>query len=1166
MKNFLSVKSKIFFLFTLLFITSLGVIGWYGFSSAKKAYIDSAIVLKEGEVSALGDKIEGILGIIPQDLQYDSSTFTLKKFFIWKDLQDKERTKKYRDATISLLSDYLLHKPIYYQIRILDAKGNEQIVLKYNKISKTVERVAKENLQNKAHREYFKKAMALHKGQFYISQMNLNIEHRHIERPFTPVVRFATPIVNANGRKQGVFVLNLNANYILHMIANKYNTDKEKSYQQFYLINKDGYYLYNKDKTKRWAFQLGNSFNFNKNYPHILQRIKGKEKVAFIKNDTIYALNKVYPDKLKHPQNFWYLVTVTKADVLLSSLSNFTTWFFILLSGLLFFGLIVMNKYIAKLIYPLGKVTTQLKLLSQGEIQKEHIVYKANDEVGEIVKSSAVLVDAIESLTMQANAVANGNLTTNIELLGKNDQLGIALTQMMQKLQEISNIASRLSNGNYDVNIIIHDSSDELGIAISNMINYLKNIAKLTEKIASGDISNEYKLKGEEDRLGITIANMTTYLHSILQQSNRIAQGDFSVTIQPQSKNDELGLALVSMTNILKANSIKNKNDIFLSEGVGEFSDVTSGIDDTQELSQKAISSLCRYIDAASGAFYSYEEEKKELHLLSSFAFTTRNSLSNIFKVGEGVVGQVALEKNSILLHNIKEDIFEVQSGTTQAKAKEVYTYPLIHEEQLLGVIEIMSFEHFTQIEREYLAKTAELFGITLYSAIQNTKIKSLLEESQQAYEELQAQSEELEESNVQMEEQQQQLTQQAKELNKRQEEMLQAKEEAERASAYKSEFLANMSHELRTPLNSIILLSKLLKENQNHTLDADDAQKASVINKAGQELLLLINDILDLSKIESGNMELEALEINSEEFFSDLEALFSVVAKEKNIDFLIEDNFHNTFITDKTKLSQVIKNLLSNAFKFTKEGSVKLSLSLENNMLQFIVKDSGIGIPKEKFGLIFDAFKQVDGSISREFGGTGLGLSISKQIIDLMQGSIEVQSEYGKGASFIVSIPLKKGTTKEMPHVTQTLPTPSFMGEDVKDDEEIATNKDLLQGKNILIVDDDSRNIFALSAVIESMGGEVFTAFNGKEALEVLEEEEIDLILMDIMMPIMDGLKAMQSIKENEKDKNIPIIAITAKTASGDKEECLNAGANDYLAKPVDTNAFVSIVKAWVK
>ncbi len=629
------------------------------------------------------------------------------------------------------------------------------------------------------------------------------------------------------------------------------------------------------------------------------------------------------------------------------------------------------------------------------------------------------------------------------------------------------------------------------------------------------------------------------------------------ITLIKINSNDELGQMAQFVNEGIektKKNLQEKELELWIKEGIRGLNIQLIGTTSESELCTKSLHFICTYIHAGVGVIYMYDEEKEDLYELANYANIKREFFHGRYKLGEGVVGQVALQKSPIMLARSKDLLIE--SATISTPPAATYTYPLLFQNKFLGVIEIGVAKEFSEKEIEFLNATSTSVATSLSASMQSTKVQNLLEDSQQAYEELQAQSEELEESNVQMEEQQQQLTQQTQELNRQKDIMLQAKEEAEKASAYKSEFLANMSHELRTPLNSIILLSKLLKENQNSTLDANDTQKASVINKAGQELLLLINDILDLSKIESGNMQLETMEISSNEITSDLKALFEELAKEKNVAFIIEDNFNATFMSDRTKLSQVIKNLLSNAFKFTKEGSVKLTVSKENNHLKFAVTDSGIGIPKDKLSLIFEAFKQVDGSISREFGGTGLGLSISKQIIDTMGGKIAVESDYGKGTTFNVTIPLKEGS------IVKVIEEPEA------EEETLEGDKNLLKGKNILIVDDDSRNIFSLSAVVESMNGEVFTAFNGKEALEVLEDEEapIDLIFMDIMMPIMDGLTSMQAIKEKEAYKNIPIIAITAKTAPEDKQACLDAGADEYLTKPVNTSNLISIIRARIR
>ena len=1166
----LSVKNKILSLFVIVIVVAVSTVGWFGFKSAKSSYIDSAFSINSGEVKALSNEIRGVLGTIPDDVIYNVDFYALEKLLIWEELKDKQKTREWLNVYISALKDYILNKKLYYQVRILDKDGNEKILLKYDKKRNIIIQTPNDKLKNKSHRGYFKEAIKLKKGEFYISPMSLNIENGMIEKPYVPVVRYSTPIINKNGEVQGVIVLNFNASFILDEIATAKAIDKTRDIQKYYLLNKDGYYLFIGDKTKRWGFQLGTDYNFKKDYINVLQKFKDKDEITFAQDGKIFSMNKIYPDKINNKHRFWYLVTEIDEKVALSSLDNFVSTFFIILFVVLFSGLFLINSYISKLMNPLSKVTYQLKSLSNGEIQKENISYKENDEIGDIVNSTSKLIDGIESTIKQANAVANGDFSRDIIVLGKNDALGLAIKDMTARLKEITALSISLADGNYDVTIVAKSSDDKIGLALLDMVKYLKTITEIAESVSVGELDVHYTAKGDEDRLGLAILEMIDYLRDILKQANAISNEDFSKSLEVKSKNDELGLALVTMTDMLRDSSTQNKNEIFFSEGIGEFSDKLTGIGDTVELSKEAITMICRYIDASSGVLYVIDDKKENLNLMASFAYVTRDSLSNGFKVGDGVVGQVALEKEPILLKNIKDDDFNVTSGTTIAKPKEVYTFPLIHEGELFGVAEIMSFDSFTKIQKDYLTKASTIFAAALHTTTQNAKIKELLEKSQNAFNELQVQSEELQESNVQMEEQQQQLKVQAQELQDKNENLAKAKQEIdkraddlEKASKYKSEFLANMSHELRTPLNSIILLSKLLTQNQNETLDKKDIEKSAVINKAGNDLLLLINDILDLSKIESGNMELNYTDVTTEEVVSEMSGLFEALASEKKIDFIINDNFKSTFSTDKTKLSQVLKNLLSNAFKFTKEGKVTMNISSENNNLILEVKDTGIGIPSDKLEGIFDAFKQVDGSISREYGGTGLGLSISKTIIDLMKGKIDVSSEFGKGTSFIVTIPLIKSS--KAVEIKQVQNTTSVIIND--DDVDVEIDEYELSGKNILIVDDDSRNIFTLTSVLENADAEVFSAFDGKEAMEVLEDgQKIDLILMDIMMPVMDGLETIKNIKAKDEFKEIPIIAVTAKTMPEDKQECLDAGADDYLSKPLNHGSLIGMIKAWIK
>lgn len=395
---------------------------------------------------------------------------------------------------------------------------------------------------------------------------------------------------------------------------------------------------------------------------------------------------------------------------------------------------------------------------------------------------------------------------------------------------------------------------------------------------------------------------------------------------------------------------------------------------------------------------------------------------------------------------------------------------------------------------------------------------------------------------------------------------------QVEIANRNKSEFLANMSHELRTPLNSLLILSKMLSENKDQNLTPDQVKYAGTVYSAGCDLLALINEILDLSKVEAGKMPIDPKDVKVVEIQDYLEQSFRPVAEHKGLDFTltVAREVPRVVYTDTNRLQQILKNLLSNAFKFTEKGKVEMRIGLAKDkafpmealkdgpVIAFVVTDTGIGIPPEKQKLIFEAFQQADGTTSRKYGGTGLGLTISREIARLLGGMIEVESVPGQGSTFTLYLPANYSSGDLQVHDSESEPALDVPPLPVDAN---------FEGKHVLIVDDDMRNIFAITSVLEARGMKVIFAENGKVAMKMLEQHpHVDLVLMDTMMPEMDGIEATGVIRANPSFTNLPIISLTAKAMKGDREKCIEAGASDYVTKPVDPDRLLSLIHIWLE
>ena len=728
------------------------------------------------------------------------------------------------------------------------------------------------------------------------------------------------------------------------------------------------------------------------------------------------------------------------------------------------------------------------------------------------------------------------------------------------------------------------------------------------------------------------IKSTSANLQSITKVINQIDFQDLAnIPRIPVKTNDEIGDIASSFNEMAVSLESYNKKEREFTEKISEqnwiqtrLADIATmyqRIVDMEVLGHRFITRLAPMMGASLGAFYVKRGQGEDTRFvrLSSFAAGGEEAGRREFKIGEGIIGQCALEKRSQVINHVPDDFQVVSTGLGEVSPKSIFISPVIFEEEVVAVIELGSLVPFSETQQNLLSRIVETLGITINSVKGRMEIERLLKESQAQTEELQAQSEELQAQSEEMQAQSEELQTQAEELRMINEQLEERNREAEeksrelqrakvnleaqaeqlkQSSKYKSEFLANMSHELRTPLNSILILSEMLSEQTEKGKSSEQQEFANVIHSSGQDLLALINDILDLSKVEVGKLEVAFDETNLSELPDSLKRNFEHMADKKGIAFNVkkDSDVPDIFFTDQQRFQQILKNLLSNAIKFTEEGSVSVHIKRaeEEKVAQYIntrgasswieinVADTGIGIPKEKQEMIFESFQQANGDTMRKYGGTGLGLSICREFAKLLGGWIIVSSEEGKGSVFTLFIPslpegMKGADSREPAAVGEVAAAAPTAAEEPSAEIKVETDllpespddtqeNNLFRNKKVLVVDDDHRNIYALKNALEREGMEIITAENGLECLEILENGySTDAILMDIMMPEMDGYETMRQIRSQEIYQDVPIIALTAKAMKGDREKCLKAGASDYVSKPLKLDQLLSVLRVWL-
>lgn len=642
----------------------------------------------------------------------------------------------------------------------------------------------------------------------------------------------------------------------------------------------------------------------------------------------------------------------------------------------------------------------------------------------------------------------------------------------------------------------------------------------------------------------------------------------------------------------LEALSEENKQKNWLLSGASVINESMRGEQETDELSTHIITELCTYLSASVGALYLFDPKRQTLKLSGGYAYQDKKGKLKEIELGEGLVGQVALEKRSKQLDNVPPDYLKISSGLGDTAPKTIIIFPVLFEEETIAVIELGLSAKPDEIINLFLGTITESIGVGINSAVARAQLRELFMQTQQQAEELESQQEELRTTNEELIHKSEELQASEEELRVQQEELRQTNaeleekaslleernisvneareamslkaEELEVSSKYKSEFLANMSHELRTPLNSILILARILKENRPENLNEEQLKYAGVIHNAGSDLLTLINDILDLSKIESGKVDLDIEPVRPQEIRQNMESLFTEIARSKKIDYqvILGQGLPERILTDLSRTEQIIKNLLSNAFKFTPEnGEIKLEIDMADQQLQyysenlknskqhiisFSVKDSGIGIPQDKQKLIFEAFKQADGTTSRKYGGTGLGLSISKELANILGGEIQVSSGTGIGSCFTLYLPVAHQSPEE-----EATPNPEPFIMPFISEEPILTPVNKNRKQTLLIVEDDLVFADVLKDYAIEKGFEPLLAHSGDVGLEMAVKEFPDAIILDVMLPVMDGWSILKRLKDNPQTKHIPIHMMSAGEVKGEK--ALKEGAIGFLKKPIE-------------
>ncbi len=852
----------------------------------------------------------------------------------------------------------------------------------------------------------------------------------------------------------------------------------------------------------------------------------------------------------------------------------------------------------------IAEVTTAV---ARGDLSRK-ITVDVKGEILELKNTINTMVDQLNGFASEVTRVARevgteGLLGGQAQVPGVagtwkdlTDTVNVMAANLTEQVRGIVKVVTAVANGDLKQNLAVKSKGEVAALAetINNMTETLATFADQVTTVAR-EVGVEGRLGGQANvpgaagtwkdltgNVNLLAANLTTQVRAIAEVATAVTKGDLTRSIQVEARGEvaELKDNINTMIDNLRLTTDRNTEQDWLKTNLAKFTNMLQGQRDLTTVGRLLLSELTPLVNAHQGVIYQMEtdEETPSLNLLSAYADDGANGHPRTLNLGEGLIGQCAVDKRRMLITEMPESAVPISSAMFKVKPRNNIVLPVLFENQVKAVIELASIQEFTALQTMFLEQLTTSIGIVLNSIEATMQTEGLLKQSQQLAGELQAQQRELQQTNEQLEQKAQQLAERNVEVERKNQEIEQARRALEEkatelalTSKYKSEFLANMSHELRTPLNSILILGQQLTDNPEGNLTGKQVEFARTIHGAGTDLLNLISDILDLSKIESGTVTVDAEEVLFANLLDMVARPFRHEAETRQLSFEVhvDPNLGRTITTDTKRLQQVLKNLLSNAFKFTAEGGVRLNvtaalggwstehpvLSQAPAVVSFEVSDTGIGIPAEKQKIIFEAFQQADASTSRKYGGTGLGLAISRELASLLGGEIHLRSSPGSGSTFTLYLPLKYvgATAAVHPTVPAAAPATQLVGLHVAPERTIEPipddRMDIHPGDAILlIVEDDPHYARILIDLARDKGFKALLAMRGDEALNLAKQYQPIAVSLDVFLPDMLGWTVLSQLKQNALTRHIPVQIVTLEE---DRQHGLARGAFSFVTKP---------------